>query len=417
MTRSSSGLFKTAQSPLTHSTSAETRAKKCIVASPSNVFETNLARVRQRRHSFSVCQQATPSDSAVHAKKSALGSRRHRNRYSHCKIIASGSYGNVSLCWDHVLCTHVAIKYFKCDPETDFIEYDELCEIEMLKTVSPHQNLIALLDVLGPNRILKGDSLLAIAMPYFVAGTLRTYGDLYTSGAFSTGRKKVSSMPVPLVRRFSRQLYSVLSHLHKHRVVHCDLKPDNILIDVVENKIVLCDFGMAQTMHIDKETPFRHFVADGVLCTLWYRPPEALLWRRTMTEKFDLWSAALIVAEMLCGYALFRGQDTNNQMTMILETLGTPSEAEWPDLRKSFKWDSEWGSFKGTGLSTFIADSHGLAFVQEMLVCNPKKRPGTQEALQHAFLDTKACEAARHTLPRLPLKVAENLSFHTCKTE
>lgn len=91
---------------------------------------------------------------------------------------------------------------------------------------------------------------------------------------------------------YLRQLLDGIAYCHENRVLHRDLKPQNLLID---NKgcIKLADFGLARAFGL----PMRAYTHEVI--TLWYRAPEILLGSKTYDMAVDVWSLGCIFAEMV----------------------------------------------------------------------------------------------------------------------
>ena len=88
-----------------------------------------------------------------------------------------------------------------------------------------------------------------------------------------------------LVKSFSYQLLNGLAVCHANRVMHRDLKPQNLLINT-RGLLKLADFGLARSFNI----PIRKFTHEVI--TLWYRAPEILLGEEFYSTPVDLWAAA-----------------------------------------------------------------------------------------------------------------------------
>lgn len=132
-----------------------------------------------------------------------------------------------------------------------------------------------------------------------------------------------------------RQLFDGLAYLHSHRILHRDLKPQNILIDH-EGHIKLADFGLSRCFMI----PVRAYTHEVV--TLWYRAPELLLGSKLYGPAVDVWSLACIMSEIVSKTALFPGDSEIDQIYKVFKICGTPNEDTWPgcstlpDFRKTF---------------------------------------------------------------------------------
>lgn len=88
------------------------------------------------------------------------------------------------------------------------------------------------------------------------------------------------------------QMLDAISFCHLNRVLHRDLKPQNLLVDGA-GRIKLADFGLARSFNI----PMRVYTHEVV--TLWYRAPEILLGTKLYATGVDLWSLGCIFAEMV----------------------------------------------------------------------------------------------------------------------
>ncbi|KAF0993169.1 hypothetical protein HZS_7054 [Henneguya salminicola] len=92
--------------------------------------------------------------------------------------------------------------------------------------------------------------------------------------------------------KFLGQILSGTAYCHGHRIIHRDIKPQNILVDFDRN-IKLADFGLARCFGI----PLRQYTHEVV--TLWYRAPEILLKNEYYSTAVDIWSIGCIYVEMV----------------------------------------------------------------------------------------------------------------------
>ncbi|NXN74989.1 CDK2 kinase, partial [Himantopus himantopus] len=102
----------------------------------------------------------------------------------------------------------------------------------------------------------------------------------------------ISGIALPLIKSYLFQLLQGLAFCHAHRVLHRDLKPQNLLINA-DGAIKLADFGLARAFGV----PVRTYTHEVV--TLWYRAPEILLGCKYYSTAVDIWSLGCIFAEMV----------------------------------------------------------------------------------------------------------------------
>ena len=123
------------------------------------------------------------------------------------------------------------------------------------------------------------------------------------------------------------QILAGINFCHARRVLHRDLKPQNLLIDK-SGALKLADFGLARAFGI----PVRTYTHEVV--TLWYRAPEILLGLKQYSTPVDMWSIGCIFAEMIMKRPLYPGDSEIDELFKIFRTLGTPDEETWPGVSK-----------------------------------------------------------------------------------
>ena len=213
-----------------------------------------------------------------------------------------------------------------------------------------------------------------------------------------------------LVKSYMYQMMRGIAYCHSHRIMHRDLKPQNLLIDV-SGYLKLADFGLARAFSIPLR-PYSHEVV-----TLWYRAPEVLLNDPRYSTPIDVWSAGTIFAEMLTKRPLFPGDSEIDELYRIFQVMGTPNEAVWPGVTSLEYWRSsfpqwkrqEWSttfphvsadaldllsvcafffSHSHFFLTTFHVSPHSLdTHIQKMLVYDPSQRITAKASLSHPYFD------------------------------
>jgi len=120
-----------------------------------------------------------------------------------------------------------------------------------------------------------------------------------------------------LIRRFAIQLLAVLRFLRKERIIHCDLKPENVLLkNPTKSGIKVIDFGSSC---FEDERVYTYIQSR------FYRSPEIIL-GMPYDVAIDMWSFGCILAELYTGYPLFPGENEVEQLACIMEIFATPPQ-------------------------------------------------------------------------------------------
>lgn len=182
------------------------------------------------------------------------------------------------------------------------------------------------------------------------------------------------------IKSFMHQLLQGIDFCHENRVLHRDLKPQNLLINT-KGQLKLADFGLARAFGI----PVNTFSNEVV--TLWYRAPDVLLGSRTYNTSIDIWSAGCIMAEMYTGRPLFPGTTNEDQLQKIFRLMGTPSERSWPGISQFPEYKPNFHNYATQDLRMILpqVDQLGLDLLSRMLQLRPEMRVSAKDALAHVW--------------------------------
>ncbi|XP_057416977.1 cell division control protein 2 homolog [Lotus japonicus] len=284
-------------------------------------------------------------------------------QYEKVEKIGEGTYGVVYKARDRVTNETIALKKIRLEQEDEGVPSTAIREISLLKEMQ-HRNIVRLQDV------VHSEKRLYLVFEYLDLD-LKKHMD--SSPEFSKDPRQV--------KMFLYQILCGIAYCHSHRVLHRDLKPQNLLIDRSNNALKLADFGLARAFGI----PVRTFTHEVV--TLWYRAPEILLGSRHYSTPVDVWSVGCIFAEMVNQRPLFPGDSEIDELFKIFRIMGTPNEDTWPGVTSLPDFKSAFPKWPSKDLATVVPnlDSAGLDLLSNMLRLDPTKRVTARSALEHEY--------------------------------
>lgn len=222
------------------------------------------------------------------------------NRYQVRRVVADGGMGRVYEALDMVERRNVALKILHPDVATDQVSVERFRrEFEVSKQL-PHDHIVDVIDFQSTN-----DGSFALVMEFLYGEELRA----------TLKREKVLS-PERVVRMVS-QIAIALDEAHARKLVHRDLKPDNVFLCQTRDgdTVKILDFGSVK----DKGDAAKKLTVMGTtIGSPFYMSPEQAQGLDTLDHRADVWSLAAITYECLSGQVPFKG---NNGPSILLEIL------------------------------------------------------------------------------------------------
>ncbi|RMG34848.1 MAG: serine/threonine protein kinase [Planctomycetota bacterium] len=239
---------------------------------------------------------ATPIQDSASQARSARRSRQSDEPpgsvpgYHLLGLLGEGSFGSVWLARELTTGIQVAIKFYTRRGDLDWALLAR--EVEKLARLDASRHIVRL-DAVGWSH----------EPPYYVME--------YVENGALADRLRDGPLPAADALRIARGILRGLADAHAAGILHCDLKPANVLLDAA-GEPRLCDFGQAR--RADESTP--------ALGTLFYMAPEQALPDAVPDARWDVYALGALLYHMLVGHPPYR----NDQNQRALSACSTVAE-------------------------------------------------------------------------------------------
>jgi calcium-dependent protein kinase len=272
----------------------------------NNAFEIKDNKfVRKSKRSTTLVENSKISDKLLSAEMSLTVKQdilvieekgNPSKKYKPKRMLGNGSFGSVYEAKNTIFGNTVAMKVIKKDKENELDEQEIRNEIDILKKLS-HPNIVKIYEFfISENH-------------YYIITEYCKEGEL-----FSYIKNKYSERQLAVL---FYQVFSGLCYLHENKILHRDIKLENIMISEKEKDnstgeelfwVKIIDFGTAKLFEKNKKE-------KEVVGSSYYIAPEVL--KQNYNEKCDTWSVGVILYMTLVGRAPFDGKDDEEIINKI----------------------------------------------------------------------------------------------------
>lgn len=294
-------------------------------------------------------------------------------RFEILSFIGKGSFGVVCECFDHKNKEKVAAKILK---NKKSFHRQGTVEINILKALKEN-------DPANTQNVVK------IKVYFIFRNHICLITELLHISVYDYLRfNKFQGLKMKEIKVFVEQILQGLSYLESLMIIHCDLKPENLLLtSSVSSTLKIIDFGSAC---------YQYERVYTYIQSRYYRSPEIIL-GIPYTCAIDMWSLGCIIAELFTGKVLLNGTSEIEQLMLMVELLGLPPENLLEKSKKKKHFYDKDGEFRYTSFSDSRqlnpksrviewAQTEIWDFVSKCLTWDPENRLTPGQGLVHPWL-------------------------------
>ena len=231
------------------------------------------------------------------------------NRYTIVNVIGSGGMATVYGAYDQVTGRSVAIKMMQKKLEHNTRQIKLFVNEAKALSLLSHPNIVQIYNTVITN------STKYIIMEYVEGITLKKHID------------HRGALPEREVLYYATQILSALDYIHSKGIVHCDIKPQNIIL-LQNGSIKVADFGIAR---LDAMLDRSKEINDTALGTVYYVSPEQAQGKAPIAES-DLYSLGVMLYEAMTNRLPFYNEDPNEVAKMQINKDPVPPSTYRSDI-------------------------------------------------------------------------------------